>query len=69
MKKLNKTLLIGGVSLAVLVPVSIAVASDGMPGNGRGNGQSCNNSQQMQQRQAQNGDVGNGTTGRMGNKR
>ena len=45
MKKLNKTLLIGGVSLAVLVPVSIAVASDGMPGNGRGNGQSCNNSQ------------------------
>ena len=67
MKKLNKTLLIGGVSLAVLVPVSIAVASDGMPGNGRGNGQSCNNSQQMQQRQAQNGDVGNGTTGRMGN--
>jgi len=69
MKKLNRTLLIGGVSLAVLVPVSMAVASDGMSGNGRGNGrgngQNCDSSQQMQQHQG--GGVGSGGPGRMGN--
>jgi len=68
MNKLNKTLLIGGVSLAVLVPVTMVLASDGMPGNGRGNGQNCNSSQQMQQRHANDGGAWNGSpTGRMGN--
>jgi hypothetical protein len=67
MKKLNKTLLIGGVSLALLVPVSIVAASNSMSGNGRGNGQNQNNSQQMRQRQAQSGVVANGAAGRMSN--
>lgn len=45
MKKLTNGLVIGGVSLAVLVPIGTAVAADGMPGNGRGNGSGCGNDQ------------------------